>query len=162
MPSNLPTKPTKPSKKDKAWSNLKDLPKELSNLRLDHIGIAVKDLDEASKPYLALGLEAVFPDEVIAEQAVKVRVFRLNGVGLELLQASGKESPIAKFIEKRTEGLHHIALQVADIEHEYKRLLNLGASFIGDEIRKGHNNSRIIFLHPKWARGTLIELVEHE
>lgn len=139
-----------------------NLPNELKYLAVDHIGIAVKDLDIASEPYLALGLVADFPDEVIAEQGVIVRVFRLEGVGLELLQATNPNSPIAKFIENRAEGLHHIALRVANIESEHKRLLALGAQFIGDKIRSGHNNSKIIFLHPKWAKGTLIELIQHK
>ena len=135
------------------------LPKELRALKLDHIGIAVKDLQEASIPYLALGLKPS-ADEVLAEQFVSLRIFELDGIGLELLQATSPKSPIAKFIQKRGEGLHHIALRVENIEAEYRRLKELQAVFVPGGIQSGHGNSKIVFLHPKWTKGTLLELIE--
>ena len=131
-------------------------------LPIDHLGIAVKDLAAASLPYQLLGLPLLAEDEVIASQAVKVRAFQAATSLIELLEPTSPESPIAKFIEKRGEGLHHLALRVDHLETEIKRLKALGAPFINDEPLAGRAKTRVVFLHPKWAKGVLIELVEHK
>ena len=133
----------------------------LQGLPIDHLGIAVKDLDEASLPYRLLGLPVEGEDEFIESQAVKVRALRAQGSLLELLEPTSPQSPIAKFIEKRGAGLHHVALRVDDLDAEIKRLTEEGARFISSEPRAGRAHTRVVFLHPKWANGVLIELVEH-
>ncbi len=139
-----------------------DLATELSALVLDHIGIAVNNLDEASEVYEMLGLEPIHPDELIKSQNVKIRVYQVGETMLELLEATSNDSPIAKYINKKGVGIHHLALRVDNLELEIKRLLGLGARFISTEPRAGRANSRIVFLHPKWSKGILIELVEHK
>ena len=162
MPSNLPIKLIKQKCAGKEGRNMADLPDELRALVVDHIGIAVNDLDEASEVYNLLGLEPIHPDEVIKSQNVKVRVYQLGETMLELLEATSDNSPIAKYIAKKGPGIHHFALRVENLESEIARLLELGARFINTEPRAGRANSRIVFLHPKWSKGILIELVEHK
>ena len=134
---------------------------ELRGLPIDHLGIAVKDLDEASLPYRLLGLPAEGEDEWVESQEVKVRALRAQGSLLELLEPTSPQSPVAKFIEKRGAGLHHVALRVDDLDAEIERLTEEGARFISSEPRAGRARTRVVFLHPKWANGVLIELVEH-
>ena len=134
---------------------------DLQGLPIDHLGIAVKDLEAASLPYQLLGLPSEGEDEPIESQGVKVRALRAQGSLLELLEPTSSDSPIAKFIAKRGEGLHHIALRVNNLEEEVARLSAEGARFISTEPRAGRANTRVVFLHPKWANGVLIELVEH-
>ena len=134
---------------------------ELQGLPIDHLGIAVEDLDEASLPYQLLGLPVEGEDEFIESQEVKVRALKAQGSLLELLEPTSEDSPIAKFIEKRGEGLHHVAFRVNDLDAEIKRLSSEGARFISSEPRAGRAHTRVVFLHPKWANGVLIELVEH-
>lgn len=128
--------------------------------KLDHIGIAVKDLDEALKFFSeALGLKCTRVEEVEG-QKVKIAFLPANGVNLELLSATDSESSIAKFIEKRGEGIQHIAFKVRDIEEAVKILKEKGVELIDAIPRKGAHGSRIVFLHPKSTYGTLIELCE--
>ena len=133
----------------------------LQGLPIDHLGIAVTDLEEASLPYQLLGLPVEGEDEVVEAQGVKVRAFGAQGSLLELLEPTAPESPIAKFIGKRGPGLHHVALRVEDLDVEIARLITEGAPFINEEPRMGRAHTRVVFLHPKWANGVLIELVEH-
>jgi methylmalonyl-CoA/ethylmalonyl-CoA epimerase len=128
---------------------------------VDHIGVAARDLDEASAPYLLLGLEPVGEDEDVPHQRVRVRAFRVGDSLLELLAPTAPESPIAVFLEKRGPGLHHVALRVADLEAEVARLHALGAVFVNLEPKPGRARTRVVFLHPKWAGGVLLELVAH-
>jgi methylmalonyl-CoA/ethylmalonyl-CoA epimerase len=137
------------------------LPKPLAHLAIDHIGIAVTNLDEATKPYQVLGLLPVGADEVIASQHVKVRALQIGESLLELLEPTSSESPIASFLEKRGPGLHHLALRVENLELEIQRLLHQEARFISTEPRTGRAGTKVVFLHPKWGQGVLIELVEH-
>lgn len=129
---------------------------------LDHLGIAVRNLDEATEPYRLLGLEIVGEDEMIASQHVKVRALKIGESLLELLEPTSPESPIASFLEKRGPGLHHIALRVENLETEIQRLLKQEAKFISTEPRAGRAGTKVVFLHPKWANGVLLELVEHK
>jgi methylmalonyl-CoA/ethylmalonyl-CoA epimerase len=129
--------------------------------QIDHLGIAVSDLDSASLPYTLLGLASEGPDEEVTPQAVRVRAFRIGDSLLELLAPTSPESAIARFIAKRGPGLHHVALRVANIEAEVARLQALGADFLNTEPRAGRAGTRVVFLHPRFAGGVLIELVEH-
>jgi methylmalonyl-CoA/ethylmalonyl-CoA epimerase len=133
----------------------------LEHLSIDHLGIATADLETGSAPYLALGLEQVGPDEEIASQKVVVRAFQTGSSLIELLAPTASDSPIAGFLEKRGPGLHHLALHVKNLESEISRLQDLGANFLNHEPRTGRAGTRVVFLHPKWGAGTLIELVEH-
>lgn len=128
---------------------------------IDHLGIAVRNLDEATEPYRLLGLEPIGDDEVIASQNVKVRALQVGESLLELLEPTSPESPIAGFLEKRGPGLHHVALRVQDLQAEIERLLKQDARFISTEPRAGRAGTQVVFLHPKWANGVLLELVEH-
>ena len=136
-------------------------PAELAGLPIDHIGIAVQDLEQASQAYRLLGLSPEGEDEVVSGQGVRVRAFRAGGSLLELLEPTQDDSPIAQFIAKRGAGLHHIALRVEALEQQVAALLAQGARFINTEPREGRAGTRVVFLHPKWAQGVLIELVEH-
>jgi methylmalonyl-CoA/ethylmalonyl-CoA epimerase len=133
----------------------------LEHLSIDHLGIATADLETGSAPYLSLGLEQVGPDEEIDSQKVLVRAFQTGSSLIELLAPTASDSPIAVFLEKRGPGLHHLALRVENLEAEIARLQATGTNFLNLEPRAGRAGSRVVFLHPKWGAGTLIELVEH-
>ena len=133
----------------------------MRGLPVDHLGVAVRNLEEASLPYRLLGLPTEGEDEHVESQRVRVRALRAQGSLVELLEPTSPESPIARFIEKRGEGLHHVAFRVDDLDAEIERLSAEGARFISTEPRPGRAHTRVVFLHPKWAGGVLIELVEH-
>jgi methylmalonyl-CoA/ethylmalonyl-CoA epimerase len=128
---------------------------------LDHIAVAVYDLDAGERPYRLFGLTRAAEDETVPSQHVRVRTLQLANGLLELLMPTSSESPIASFLEKRGSGLHHIAFGVDDIEAELARLADEGAHLIDPIPRPGRAGSKVAFLHPKWAGGVLIELVEH-
>lgn len=127
---------------------------------VDHVGIAVADLDLASEPYLALGLTPL-ADEEVAGQGVKVRAFRAGPSLVELLAATRSDSPIARFLARRGPGLHHVAFRSDDLDAEIEALLAHGATFVDPTPRPGRAGTRAVFLHPSWGEGVLIELVEH-
>lgn len=128
---------------------------------LDHIGIATPDLDVGSAPYLALGLAPEGPDEVVEAQGVRVRVFRVGESMIELLTPTRPYSAIARYLEKNRPGLHHTAYRVQNVGAEVERLRAGGAAFLSEAPGPGLHGTRVIFLHPRWGQGTLIELVEH-
>jgi methylmalonyl-CoA epimerase len=124
---------------------------------LDHIGIAVKSIDEAKKFWVdQLGLKIIHIEEV-PEQ--KVRVAMLDA-GIELLEPTSPDSPVAKFIEKRGEGLHHLTLQTGNLADRLKALKAAGVNLIDEKPRIGAGGAGIAFLHPKSAHGVLVELCE--
>ncbi len=128
--------------------------------RLSHIGIAVRDLDAQVRFYrdtLGLALEAI---EEVPDQQVRVASFRLGEASLELLTPLGPESPIARFLEKRGEGLHHLAYAVADLPAELAALAGKGVDLIDKSPRPGAAGQRIAFLHPRSTFGVLSELCE--
>lgn len=128
--------------------------------KLEHIGIAVRNLEEANKTYaLLLGTEPYKSEEVPSEGVI-TSFFRLAGVKVELLQASGDNSPIAKFIAGRGEGIHHLAFEVSNIEESVKKYTELGFQVINPEPRKGADNKLVVFLHPRSANGVLVELCQ--
>jgi len=129
--------------------------------KIDHIGVAVANLKEASDAFATiLGVKASEPEEV-AEQKVRVVFFDVGGVHIELLEPTCPESTIAGFIEKRGQGLHHVAYQVADIESEMARLASAGVRLIDATPRCGAHGMKIAFVHPKSSGSVLTELCEH-
>lgn len=125
---------------------------------LDHIGIAVRSID-AAKIYSALGL-TIDHIETVESQGVKTAFLSVGDSNLELLEPTGPDSPVAKFIEKRGEGIHHICLRVDDIEAHLARLKAEGFRLINDAPVPGAHGCRVAFLHPAAGNGVLIELSE--
>ena len=129
-------------------------------MKIDHIGIAVADLEASVKVYTeVLGLE-VAGYETIEEQKVKVAMLPVGDVNIELLQSTNPEGPIAKFIERKGEGFHHIAYRVDDIVQELAELKEKEVRLIDETYRIGAHNAKIAFIHPKAMGGVLTELVE--
>ena len=130
--------------------------------KLDHIGIAVSSLEEASKTYRdVLGLKD-HGVEVVEEQKVKVAFFPVGDTEIELLESTDPEGPIAKFIEKRGEGVQHLAFRVDNIEAALDEMRTKGIRLIDEKPRYGAGGARIAFLHPKSTGGVPIELCERE
>ncbi len=128
--------------------------------KINHIGIAVHDIEAAAKFYTeTLGLELGGVEEV-ADQKVKVAFLPIGEVRLELVQPTSPESPVAKFLEKNGQGFHHIAYQVEDAAAEVARLLAGGVKMVDQAPRVGAHNTRIAFVHPKASGGVLTELVQ--
>ncbi|ADL07955.1 methylmalonyl-CoA epimerase [Thermosediminibacter oceani] len=132
----------------------------MKTLKIDHIGIAVKSIEEASKIYTELlGLEMHGVEEV-AEQKVKVAFIPVGESEVELLESTDPEGPIARFIEKNGEGIQHIAFRVDDIEKALEELKQKGVRLIDEKPRYGAGGAKIAFIHPKATKGVLIELCE--
>jgi methylmalonyl-CoA/ethylmalonyl-CoA epimerase len=128
--------------------------------KVDHIGIAVKDLEESLKFYeAALGLKAV-GTEVVAEQKVRVAFLPTGDSEIELLEATSEDSPIAKFIEKNGEGVQHIAYRVESVEAAIEKMKEKGIRMIDEKPRYGAGGAKIAFCHPKSTGGVLIELCQ--
>ena len=128
--------------------------------RIDHIGIAVEDLEAALQPYVeGLGLRVEHTEEVPTER-VRVAMLPVGETNIELLQPTGPESPIAKFIERRGQGIHHIALAVEDVSASIESLKRAGVRLIDEQPRPGAGGTRVAFVHPKGLGGVLVELVE--
>lgn len=129
-------------------------------LNIEHIGIAVKDLEASNRLYEALLGEKHYKTESVASEGVNTSFFKVGETKIELLEGLSPESPIARFIAKRGEGVHHIAFAVADIEAEMKRLSQEGFVLLNDVPKKGADNKLVCFLHPKSTQGVLIELCQ--
>lgn len=129
-------------------------------MKIDHIAIAVNDLEEAAKNYKeALGVNSV-EFETVESEGVKLAILHLENGRIELMQPTNDESPIKKFLEKKGQGLHHVALQTNDIESEVERMEGCGIQFLG-KIRPGSEGTKITFIHPKSLNGVLAELCSH-
>lgn len=126
---------------------------------LDHLGIAVKSLDDAKTIYEKLGLSISAEQEVPAEK-VRLVMVPVGETRLELLEPTSGDSVIAKFIDKRGEGLHHICLRVPDVVAAVQKLKADGVRIVSDEIKIGAGGHRYVFVHPSSAGGVLLELVE--
>jgi len=126
---------------------------------IDHLGIAVKSLAQARKFYEQLGLE-VAGEEVVAHEKVKVAMVPLGESRIELLEPTGPDSVVARFLEKRGEGLHHVAIHVPDLRRAVETLKASGTRFISEEIKIGAGGHRYVFVHPSSAGGVLLELVQ--
>ena len=128
--------------------------------KIEHIGIAVTDLKKSEDLFEKLLGKKPYKKEEVASEGVVTSFFKIGNQKIELLKGNNSESPIQKFIEKRKEGVHHIALHVDSIQKEVERLENLGFEFISTTPKKGADNKKIVFLHPKTTNGVLVELCE--
>jgi len=129
-------------------------------MRIDHLGIAVESLRDAVPIFQKLLGKPPDSEEVVADQKVRVAVFRLGESRLELLEATAEDSAIARFLLKRGPGIHHLTLAVQDLAGTLKKLESEGLRLIDREPRRGAENKSIAFLHPSSTSGVLIELVE--
>jgi len=128
--------------------------------QIDHIGIAVKDLEKQIKVYSdLLGIDPG-KTEIIEEQKVTVAMFALGDIRIELIQATSEDSPVAKFIEKRGEGVHHIAYRVDDIKDQLRELKANNMVLIDDQPKIGADGSLIAFIHPQSTSGVLTEICQ--
>ena len=128
--------------------------------KIEHIGIAVSNLESASIIYEKLFGAPAYKQEEVASEGVKTAFFRLGPNKIELLEATNPESSIAKFIAKKGEGIHHIAFDVEDIMAEIDRLKKEGFVVLNEVPKKGADNKLVAFLHPKTTNGVLIELCQ--
>jgi methylmalonyl-CoA/ethylmalonyl-CoA epimerase len=128
--------------------------------KVEHIGIAVKDLEVSNKLFASLFGEKHYKEEEVVSEGVKTSFFKTGPNKIELLQATDPESPIAKFINTKGEGVHHIAFAVSDIKAEIERLKKEGFIVLNETPKKGADNKWVAFLHPKTTNGVLIELCQ--
>ena len=129
-------------------------------MKIDHIAIAVNDVEESAKVYQqALGVDSV-EFETIETEGVKVAIIHLENGRIELMQPTNDNSPIKKFLDKKGQGLHHLALETDNIEGEVERMEGCGIQFLG-KIRPGSAGTKVIFIHPKSLYGVLTELCSH-
>ena len=126
--------------------------------KIEHIGIAVKNIDEANKLWSLLLNTKPYKQEVVENQGVITSFFKTGDSKIELLASAKPDSAIARFLEKRGEGIHHIAFDVTDIDAEIKRLEKNGFELINKTAEPGADNKVIAFLHPKSSNGVLVEL----
>jgi methylmalonyl-CoA/ethylmalonyl-CoA epimerase len=129
-------------------------------LKIEHIGIAVKDLNTSNELFKKIFNQAHYKTEEVQSEGVSTSFFQIGENKIELLEATNPDSPIAKFIEKKGEGIHHIAFDVADIRAEMKRLESEGFVLLNQEPKPGADNKLVCFLHPKGTSGVLIELCQ--
>lgn len=128
--------------------------------KIEHIGIAVKDLDKSNELYKTLLGKAHYKIEAVESEHVNTSFFKVGPNKIELLEATNPDSAIAKFIEKRGEGIHHIAFEVKDIYAEMQRLEGEGFRLLNEQPKRGADNKLVCFIHPKSANGVLIELCQ--
>ncbi len=126
-------------------------------MRLEHVGIAVKDIEHALKTFEALLGTAAYKSEHVDSEQVMTHFFDADGIKIELLEATDPDSVIARFVEKRGPGIHHLAFHVDDLAATRTRMEDLGFRVIGDGEKAGADGKRILFLHPKDTGGVLIE-----
>lgn len=129
-------------------------------LKIEHIGIAVKDIENSNALFTKLFGEPQYKTEAVESEGVKTSFFKVGPNKIELLEATNEHSAIAKFIDKKGEGIHHIAFDVADITAEINRLKNEGFVVLNEVPKKGADNKLVAFLHPKGTNGVLIELCQ--
>ena len=128
--------------------------------KIEHIGIAVKDIEKSNELFASLFGEKHYKIENVLSEGVKTSFFQIGPNKIELLEASKPDSPIAKFIEKKGEGIHHIAFAVDNINKEIDRLKKKGFIVLNETPKKGADNKLVSFLHPKSSNGVLIELCQ--
>lgn len=129
-------------------------------LKIEHLGIAVKSLEQSTPLFEQLLNTPCYKTESVESEGVHTAFFQTGDSKIELLEASKEQSPIARFIEKKGEGIHHIAFEVENIEAEMKRLAALGFELLNEVPKKGADNKLVCFLHPKTTNGVLIELCQ--
>jgi methylmalonyl-CoA/ethylmalonyl-CoA epimerase len=128
--------------------------------KIEHIGIAVRDIEVSNKLYEKLLGVAPYKSEAVESEGVKTSFFMNGPNKIELLEATSEDSPIAKFLEKKGEGIHHIAFDVEDIVSEIERLKSEGFTVLNETPKRGADNKLVAFLHPKGTGGVLIELCQ--
>lgn len=133
---------------------------QIKDFPLDHIGIAVRDLELATRRYQRLATFSILAEEIVPSQKVRVRFLQQDGYKIELLEGTSPDSPVNRFVEKRGEGIHHLAFRVNDIHAEMNRLRREGFQLLQDQPVKGALNKWIFFIHPKSAGGVLIEICQ--
>lgn len=131
-------------------------------LKIEHLGIAVADLQKSIPLFEQLLNTPCYKTEVVENEGVSTAFFQLGESKVELLEATRPDSPIGRFIEKKGEGIHHIAIEVENIEAEMKRLSALGFTLLNEQPKDGADNKLICFLHPKTTNGVLIELCQEK
>lgn len=129
-------------------------------LKVEHIGLAVKSFEQSIPLFEQLLSTPCYKTEMVASEKVNTAFFQVGETKIELLESTDPEGVIAKFIEKKGEGMHHIAFEVADIEAEMKRLTDLGFQLLNPVPKQGADNKLVCFLHPKGTNGVLIELCQ--
>ncbi|MDH5610505.1 MAG: methylmalonyl-CoA epimerase [Cyclobacteriaceae bacterium] len=129
-------------------------------IRVEHIGIAVKDLKQVNALYRKLFDRPAYKSEKVESEQVETSFFEIGGTKIEFLEASGQDSAIARFIEKKGEGIHHLAFEVDDLIAEMSRLRAEGFQLINDEPKRGADNKLVCFIHPRSTQGVLVELCQ--
>ena len=129
-------------------------------LKVEHIGIAVKNLEQSNELFTKLFGKAHYKTETVEGEQVSTSFFMMGETKIELLEATGEDSAISKFIEKRGEGIHHIACDVEDITKEVARLKSEGFEILNETPKQGADNKLVVFLHPKSTNGVLVELCQ--
>jgi methylmalonyl-CoA/ethylmalonyl-CoA epimerase len=128
--------------------------------KIEHLGIAVKDIDKSNEVFSKLLGEPAYKEEVVDSEGVKTSFFKLGENKIELLAGISGDSAIEKYLSKNREGIHHVAIAVDDIHAEIDRLKKEGFQFINETPKKGADNKLIVFIHPKSANGLLVELCQ--
>jgi methylmalonyl-CoA/ethylmalonyl-CoA epimerase len=128
--------------------------------KIEHLGIAVRDFKAANELFAKLLGKAHYKEEGVESEGVRTSFFQVGETKVELLEATRPDSPIAKFLDKRGEGIHHIAFDVADIYAEMERLKGEGFEILHETPKKGADNKLIVFLHPRSTNGVLVELCQ--
>ncbi|MCS5489899.1 methylmalonyl-CoA epimerase [Algoriphagus limi] len=130
--------------------------------KIEHIGIAVADLEKSNELFARLLGKEAYKSERVEGEGVETSFFLVGETKVELLQATRPDSPIAKYLEKRNEGIHHIAFDVADIHLEVKRLKDAGFEILNETPKEGADNKLVVFLHPRSTNGVLVELCQEK
>ena len=128
--------------------------------KIEHIGIAVSDLQESNALFAKLFGKENYKVETVESEHVSTSFFQIGETKVELLEATASESAIAKYVEKKGQGMHHIAYEVTDIEQEMTRLKEMGFVLLNEQPKKGADNKLVCFLHPKSTNGVLVELCQ--
>ena len=131
-------------------------------MKIEHLGIAVKSLGWSDELFSKLLGQESYKREIIEREGVTTSFYEVGESKIELLEATNPESPIAKFIDKKGEGIHHIAFGVEDIKAEVERLKKEGFIFVTEEPKEGADNKLVVFLHPKSTNGVLVELCQEK
>lgn len=131
-------------------------------MKIEHIGIAVRSFEKSNPLFALLFDKQPYKEEFVESEGVKTSFFMLGDSKIELLEATREDSPIAKYLDKRGEGMHHIAFEVEDIHAEMERLRGEGIRLLNEQPKDGADNKLICFLHPKDTNGVLIELCQEK
>lgn len=130
--------------------------------KIEHIGIAVSDLEKSNELFHKLLGKKHFKTEIVAGEGVETSFFQVGETKVELLQATRPDSPIAKYLERKSEGIHHIAFDVEDIYAEVDRLKTKGFEILNETPKEGADNKLVVFLHPRSTNGVLVELCQEK